>query len=52
MARGQVVPVGRLVDDLWPDPPAGAVGAVRTFVAALRRAVEPERPPAPRPACS
>ncbi|XRQ07144.1 BTAD domain-containing putative transcriptional regulator [Actinomadura welshii] len=45
VARGRVVPVTRLVDDLWPDPPADAVGAVRTFVAALRRALEPERPP-------
>ncbi|GAA4239326.1 BTAD domain-containing putative transcriptional regulator [Actinomadura meridiana] len=45
VARGRVVPVARLVDDLWADPPVDAVGAVRTFVAALRRALEPERPP-------
>ncbi|MFE2302900.1 BTAD domain-containing putative transcriptional regulator [Streptomyces sp. NPDC059445] len=46
IARGRVVPVGRLVADLWEDEsPAGAVGAVRTFVAALRRALEPARPP-------
>ncbi|MFE2009064.1 BTAD domain-containing putative transcriptional regulator [Streptomyces sp. NPDC059491] len=46
LARGRVVPVGRLVEDLWEDePPAAAVGAVRTFVAALRRALEPGRPP-------
>ncbi|WP_326551775.1 AfsR/SARP family transcriptional regulator [Micromonospora sp. NBC_01813] len=45
VARGRVVPVGRLVDDLWREPPAGAVSAVRTFVAALRRALEPQRPP-------
>jgi len=45
VARGRVVPVEILVDDLWPDPPAGAVSAVRTFVAALRRAVEPDRAP-------
>ncbi|GHE25159.1 SARP family transcriptional regulator [Kitasatospora indigofera] len=46
IARGRVVPVGRLVEDLWVDrPPAGAVGAVRTFVAALRRSLEPGRPP-------
>ncbi|GAA2357225.1 AfsR/SARP family transcriptional regulator [Dactylosporangium salmoneum] len=44
VARGQVVPVGRLVDDLWREPPPGAVSAVRTFVAALRRALEPQRP--------
>ncbi|MEU2167420.1 BTAD domain-containing putative transcriptional regulator [Micromonospora chersina] len=45
VARGRVVPVDRLVDDLWPEPPEGAVGAVRTFVADLRRALEPDRPP-------
>jgi DNA-binding SARP family transcriptional activator len=45
VARGRVVPVSRLVDDLWGDPPLGAVGAVRTFVAALRRALEPQRLP-------
>ncbi|MFB6982374.1 AfsR/SARP family transcriptional regulator [Streptomyces scopuliridis] len=45
VARRRVVPVARLVEDLWADPPPGAVGAVRTFVAALRRALEPERPP-------
>ncbi|MEK9520495.1 winged helix-turn-helix domain-containing protein [Streptomyces venezuelae] len=46
IARGRVVPVGRLVADLWEDePPSGAVGAVRTFVAALRRALEPDRRP-------
>ncbi|WP_344217784.1 AfsR/SARP family transcriptional regulator [Kribbella sancticallisti] len=44
VARGRVVPVGLLVDDLWTVPPPGAVGAVRTFVAALRRALEPDRP--------
>ncbi|MEW1720980.1 BTAD domain-containing putative transcriptional regulator [Streptomyces sp. NPDC093109] len=45
VARRRVVPVGRLVEELWVAPPPGAVGAVRTFVAALRRALEPERPP-------
>ncbi|HEY0687413.1 MAG TPA: BTAD domain-containing putative transcriptional regulator, partial [Kribbella sp.] len=44
VARGRVVPVSRLVDDLWMVPPPGAVGAVRTFVASLRRALEPQRP--------
>lgn len=45
VARGRVVPVSLLADDLWTDPPADAVGALRTFVAALRRALEPDRPP-------
>ncbi|MFE2278128.1 BTAD domain-containing putative transcriptional regulator [Streptomyces sp. NPDC059454] len=45
IARNRVVPVGRLVADLWEDePPAGAIGALRTFVAGLRRALEPGRP--------
>ncbi|MFJ4892292.1 BTAD domain-containing putative transcriptional regulator [Streptomyces sp. NPDC088788] len=45
VARNHVVPVDRLVADLWEDePPKGALGAVRTFVAALRRALEPGRP--------
>ncbi|MEX5632831.1 BTAD domain-containing putative transcriptional regulator [Parafrankia sp. FMc2] len=44
-ADGRMVATDTLVADLWPDPPAGAVGALRTFVAALRRALEPERPP-------
>ncbi|MFD4441745.1 BTAD domain-containing putative transcriptional regulator [Nocardia sp. NPDC058519] len=45
LANRRVVPVGRLVDDLWDEPPVDAVGAVRTFVAGLRRALEPDRPP-------
>src|SRR5688572_21453606 len=45
VGRGRVVPATRLVDDLWVDPPDGALSAVRTFVASLRRALEPDRPP-------
>ncbi|MFG3254832.1 BTAD domain-containing putative transcriptional regulator [Streptomyces sp. NPDC048172] len=45
VARRRVVPVTRLVDDLWEDPGPGAVVSVRTFVAALRRALEPGRAP-------
>lgn len=45
IARGRVVPVDQLVVDLWENPPPGAVGAVQTFVAALRKSLEPERPP-------
>ncbi|MFJ8360449.1 BTAD domain-containing putative transcriptional regulator [Streptomyces sp. NPDC093984] len=44
MARRRVVPVARLVEDLWDEPAPGAVGAVQTFVAALRRVLEPHRP--------
>ncbi|WP_231157752.1 AfsR/SARP family transcriptional regulator [Streptomyces sp. CNZ748] len=45
-AEGRMVTTGTLVDDLWGDePPARAVGALRTFVAALRRALEPARTP-------
>jgi DNA-binding SARP family transcriptional activator len=45
IARGRVVPVRLLVADLWDDPPDGAVGALQTFVGALRQAIEPDRPP-------
>ncbi|WP_033217148.1 BTAD domain-containing putative transcriptional regulator [Kitasatospora phosalacinea] len=45
-AGGRMVPTDTLVDDLWADhPPPRAVGALRTFVGALRRALEPDRPP-------
>ncbi|MFI5713072.1 BTAD domain-containing putative transcriptional regulator [Kribbella sp. NPDC051620] len=49
IARGRVVPVDSLVADLWTVPPDGATSAVRTFVAALRRALEPDRPPRSKP---
>ncbi|MFE3826553.1 BTAD domain-containing putative transcriptional regulator [Streptomyces sp. NPDC059092] len=45
IARGRVVPVARLAEDLWERPPDGAAGAIQTFVSALRRALEPDRPP-------
>ncbi|MEV0263153.1 BTAD domain-containing putative transcriptional regulator [Streptomyces sp. NPDC050617] len=45
VARRRVVPARRLVADLWEEPPDGALGAVQTFVGALRRALEPDRPP-------
>ncbi|MEW2287297.1 AfsR/SARP family transcriptional regulator [Streptomyces sp. NPDC047841] len=44
-AGGRLVATDTLVDDLWAEPPVRAVGALRTFVAALRRAIEPDRPP-------
>ncbi|HEX6340621.1 BTAD domain-containing putative transcriptional regulator [Umezawaea sp.] len=45
VARGRTVPAAVLVDDLWDEPPDGALGAVQTFVGALRKALEPDRPP-------
>lgn len=45
IARGRVVPVDRLAGDLWAEPPDGGIAAIRTFVADLRRALEPDRPP-------
>ncbi|MFE0060025.1 BTAD domain-containing putative transcriptional regulator, partial [Streptomyces sp. NPDC059003] len=44
VARRRTVPVSWLVDDLWDDPPPTAVGTIRTFVGALRKALEPDRP--------
>ncbi|MGA4840459.1 BTAD domain-containing putative transcriptional regulator [Streptomyces sp. G45] len=44
VARRRTVPVSWLVDDLWEDPPPTAVGTIRTFVGALRKALEPARP--------
>ncbi|GAA1071394.1 BTAD domain-containing putative transcriptional regulator [Nocardiopsis composta] len=45
-ARGRMVPLDRLIADLWEgDPPRNATSAVRTFIADLRRALEPDRPP-------
>ncbi|MEV0444521.1 BTAD domain-containing putative transcriptional regulator [Streptomyces spectabilis] len=43
VARRRTVPVSRLVDDLWDEPPPTAVGTIRTFVGALRKALEPGR---------
>ncbi|WP_067710072.1 BTAD domain-containing putative transcriptional regulator [Nocardia yamanashiensis] len=45
IAHGGVVPVSRLIDDLWDDPPRNPVGTLHTFIADLRRALEPDRPP-------
>ncbi|QQC87595.1 BTAD domain-containing putative transcriptional regulator [Streptomyces alfalfae] len=44
-AEGRLVTADTLVADLWAEPGAGSLGALRTFVAALRRAVEPGRAP-------
>ncbi|NUR47794.1 MAG: AfsR/SARP family transcriptional regulator [Hamadaea sp.] len=45
VARTRLVPLDVLIDDLWPVPPENAAAAVRTFVADLRRALEPDRRP-------
>ncbi|MEV0696980.1 BTAD domain-containing putative transcriptional regulator [Saccharopolyspora sp. NPDC050389] len=45
IARGRVVPLNRLIDDMWDEPPESAVSTIRTVVSGLRRALEPDRPP-------
>ena len=45
-ARGEVVSVDRLIDDLWGgEPPAQAVTSLQAYVSNLRRLLEPGRPP-------
>jgi two-component SAPR family response regulator len=49
--RGRAITTLDLIDELWNGaPPAGAVGAVRTFVGELRRILEPHRLPRTAPA--
>jgi DNA-binding SARP family transcriptional activator/tetratricopeptide (TPR) repeat protein len=46
VARGQVVSVDRLVEDLWQgEPPPQAIGALQAYVSHLRRCLEPDRAP-------
>ena len=46
VARGQVVSVDRLVEDLWHgEPPPRAIGALQAYVSHLRRVLEPGRAP-------
>ncbi|ODQ96268.1 BTAD domain-containing putative transcriptional regulator [Mycolicibacterium holsaticum] len=45
LAKGQVVSVDRLADDLWHgEPPPKALAALQVYVSHLRRALEPDRP--------
>ncbi|MFF0611304.1 BTAD domain-containing putative transcriptional regulator [Nocardia tengchongensis] len=45
VARGRVVPLPRIIDDLWEQPPRDPAGAIQTFVSDLRRVLEPGRAP-------
>ncbi|WP_194825837.1 AfsR/SARP family transcriptional regulator [Nocardia sp. XZ_19_231] len=45
-ARGQVVSVDRMVEDLWRgEPPSRALASLQAYVSNLRRLLEPARPP-------
>ncbi len=46
VARGQVVSVDRLVEDLWHgEAPPRAIGALQAYISHLRRVLEPGRAP-------
>ncbi|MFE1788800.1 BTAD domain-containing putative transcriptional regulator [Streptomyces sp. NPDC059525] len=46
VARGSVVPTERVIERLWPTRvPPSAQASLHAYVARLRRALEPERPP-------
>src|SRR4051812_30828924 len=46
VARGEVVSVDRLIEDLWRgEAPPRAMGALQAYVSNLRRALEPDRAP-------
>ncbi|MDF5755649.1 BTAD domain-containing putative transcriptional regulator [Spongiactinospora sp. TRM90649] len=46
VAGGRAVPVGMLIDELWPgEPPAQALSTIQGYVSRLRRALEPDRAP-------
>ncbi|WP_236706231.1 BTAD domain-containing putative transcriptional regulator, partial [Frankia sp. ACN1ag] len=46
VARGELVSVDRLIEDLWRgEPPAKAVTSLQSYVSNLRRLLEPARPP-------
>jgi DNA-binding SARP family transcriptional activator len=44
-SRGAVVPVDRMIEDLWGgEAPARAIASLQAYVSNLRRALEPDRP--------
>ena len=46
IARGDIVSVDRLTDDLWNgEPPPRAIGALQAYISNLRRVLEPDRAP-------
>ena len=46
LADGRPVPSSALIERVWGDsPPAGALATLHGYIAALRRAMEPDRPP-------
>src|SRR5262245_47649373 len=46
VARGAVVSIDRLADDLWHgEAPPRAIAALQVYVSHLRRALEPDREP-------
>src|SRR6185503_1638914 len=45
-ARGEVVSVDRLIEDLWRgEPPPRAIASLQAYVSNLRRLLEPDREP-------
>ncbi|MEU0567132.1 BTAD domain-containing putative transcriptional regulator [Nonomuraea sp. NPDC005983] len=50
LSPGRVLPIARLIDDLWEGcPPPQALSSLRTFICRLRRVVEPPAQEAGRP---
>ncbi|WP_460370225.1 AfsR/SARP family transcriptional regulator, partial [Actinocorallia lasiicapitis] len=43
LREGRATPLDELVEALWTDPPARAVGTVRTYASRLRAALDPDR---------
>ncbi|MFC0861134.1 BTAD domain-containing putative transcriptional regulator [Sphaerimonospora cavernae] len=46
VAGGRAVPIGILIDELWPgEPPVQALSTIQGYVSRLRRVLEPHRAP-------